>query len=313
MTLLWLLGWTLAQPLVLLGTGWLQRRTGSLHARPRRILLVSALPWLLPATALLAMVALATAKRLGWVHDHCLSHAPGHPHFCFEHLPGMLLGHGHGHVVVATAMLSAFGLFALRRGDRARRQASERAALTALSRGRGPLRVLEDARPVAFAAGGRRPRIYLSRGLLGALSRREQRMVVAHEAAHVRQRDLATGWLMEILLLLHPPALADRLRQLWRDAIELRADAHVARRFGRTETAELLVRLARAMQPAPVATGFGGGHLGLRVHSLLGGPRTRRRGAGLEALIAGGLPALLVTVAMHHQGLETRLGMVVRP
>lgn len=319
MTLLWLfvllglLGWALTQAVVPLGITWLKHAPGPLRARPRRILLVGALPWLIPFTAIVAMAALAAAKSRGWVHDHCLFHAPGHPHFCFEHLPEMLLDPGRGHVVVAGTILSIFALLALRHGCDARRQSARLAALTALSRGQGLLRVLDDARLMAFATGGRTPHIYLSRGLLEGLSRRERRMVVAHEAAHVRHRDLPAGRLLETLLLLHLAPSADRLRQLWRDATEVRADEQVARRFGRTETAELLLRLARSMQPAPVATAFGGGNLGLRIHSLLeDSPSRRCRTLLIETMVAGGLLAGMIAIAAHHHSLETLLGMLVR-
>jgi hypothetical protein len=319
MTLLWLfvllglLGWALAQAVVPLGISWLKHAPGPLQARPRRILLVCALPWLIPFTAILSMAALAAAKSRGWVHDHCVFHAPGHPHFCFEHLPGMLLDQGQGHLLVAGTTLSIFALFLLRHWTGARRQSARIAALTALSRGKGLLRVLDDVRPMAFATGGRAPHIYLSRGLLDALTPREQRMVVAHEAAHLRQRDLTAGRLLETLLVLHPGPCADRLRELWRDATEVRADEQVARRFGRTETAELLLRLARSMQPAPVATAFGGGHLGLRIHALLqDAPSHRRRTPLFETMVASGLLALMIGAAAHHHTLETLLGMLVR-
>lgn len=311
--LLWLLGWALAQPLMPIGITWLQRGAGPLPPKPRHVLLVCALPWLVPFTTILAMAAFATAKRLDWVHDHCAFHAPGHPHFCFEHLPEMLLDHGAGHVIVAGTVLSVFTLLGLRSGFGARRQAVRLATLTALSRGKGLLRVLDDSRLMAFATGGRAPHIYLSRGLLDALNTREQRMVLAHESAHLRHRDPSTGRLMEGLLLLHLKPAADRLRHLWRDATEVRADEQVARRFGRRETAELLLRLARSTRSAPASAAFGGGSLAIRIHALLqGAPHYRRETPLFEVMVACGLLALMIAVAVHHHALETFIGVLIK-
>lgn len=319
MTLLWLfallglLGWALAQTLVPFTLEWLKKCPAQGRSQPRRILLVAALPWLVPMTAALAMALLASAKSLGWVHDHCTLHAPHHPHFCFEHLPEMLLAHGHWHVAITAAALSLFALLCLRHGYRHRRQSTRLCALMALSRGKGVLRVLDDSRLMAFAAGGPAPHIYLSQGLLGELTPRERRMVIAHEAAHIRYRDLQAGALLDTLLLLHFKPFAQALRHLWHEAIELRADERVARRFGKTATAELLLRFAQGTHAAPVPTAFGGGNLTLRIQTLLKTDTPSGRDTPVfEVVIAIFLVALLAGLSANHHTLETLIGLVVR-
>lgn len=52
--LLWLLAWAVAQAFVPVAVGWLLRYPGG-RSQPRRILLVCALPWLVPFTAIVAM------------------------------------------------------------------------------------------------------------------------------------------------------------------------------------------------------------------------------------------------------------------
>lgn len=310
--LLWLLGWVLAQPFMPLAIDWLTQSRGHAQSQPRRILIVCALPWLVPLTATLAMVALALAKSLGWVNDHCLSHDAHHPHFCFEHWPQMLIGHGHWHVVIAVTMAMIFGLLAARCWHRYRRQSARLSVLAAMSRGKGLRRVLEDTRLMAFAAGGKVPRIYLSQGLLDELNRRERRMVIAHEAAHIRYRDIQAGHLMEVLLLLHFRPLANQLRDLWRDAIECRADERVARCFGRAATAELLLRLGRRAQPAPVATAFGGGSLVTRIQNLLVAEVDQGETPAFEVVVATSLLALLAAFVANHHAVETLLGLVIK-
>lgn len=306
-----LLGWALAQILLPVIIGGLLRFPGSSQSQPRRILLVSALPWLIPLTAIVAMTILSTAKSRGWVHDHCLFHAPHHPHFCFEHLPEMLLGHGH--MLVTAAMFSVYGLLLVRLRWRFGRQAADLEALARLSEGKGLLRVMEDPRVTAFAAGGGHPHIYLSHGLVSQLSIRERRMIVAHEAAHIRHKDLIFGHCLEHLLLLHLKPCADRLRHLWRNAIEVRADEQVAGRFGRVATAELLLRLAKSTQSAPVPTAFGGGDVATRIVTLLHGTSTSRRQIPyFEGVFIAGVLALLIGLLASHHTLETLIGALIK-
>lgn len=313
LALLWLLGWAFAQTLLPFALEWLKRSAGELDSRPRRVLLVCALPWLVPLTATAAMAVLAAAKHLGWVPDHCLAHAPHHPHFCFEHLPQMLLGHGHGHALLVGILFTLFGLLTLRYGWRLYRQSANLKALTALSEGSGPLRVLEDTRPLAFASGGRRPHIYFSRGLKNQLNRREKRMVFVHEVAHIRHRDLLFNRWVGFLLLAHIKPYARALQTLWVDAIEMRADNQVAQRFGRVTTAELLLRLARATRLGPTATAFGGGNTATRIDRLINHPTSSRKSTPVfEALVSLGLLALMMALLTQHHTLETFIGLLVR-
>lgn len=308
--LLWLLGWVLALVFVPVAISWLVHNSRGGQPQPRHVLLVCALPWLVPLTATLAMAALAGAKSWGWVDDHCLFHPPHHPHFCFRHLPNMLFSHGHGHVIIAVGLLLIFGVLALRRGWRLRRQSGSLATLTALSRGKSLVRVLDEPRLMAFAA-GKQPRIYLSQGLIARLTRRERRMVLAHEVAHIRHRDLLVSRWLDWLLLLHLKPCAEQLRRLWRDAAEVRADERVARHFGRLATAELLLRLATSMQPAPVSTALGGGDVVARIHILLNDAPSSRRVSRFDTAFAAGLLILLCVLFAHHHALETLLGALI--
>ena len=308
--LLWLLGWALALVLMPVAINCLVRYPGSSQSHPRRVLLVSALPLLIPSAATVAMAALASAKSWGWVHDHCRFHLPHHPHFCFEHLPDMLLGHGHGHVAIGVGILSIFAWLVVRHFWQLHQQSTRLAVLTALSRGRGLLRVLADPRLTAFAA-GRHPHIYLSQGLLEQLTRHECRMVLAHEAAHIRHRDIWLSRWLDHLLLLQLKSCAGQLRRLWREAIEIRADAQVARRFGRLATAELLLRVTQSMQAAPVPTALGGGDVVARVYALLNGVSCKREAPLFEAVIAALLLVFMISLLASHHAVETILGVLI--
>ncbi len=310
--LLWVVGWALAQLLVPAAIGWQNRYPGNTQSQPRRILLVCALPWLIAGMATLAMLSMAAAKNWGWLHDHCLFHSPHHPHFCFEHLPEILLGHGHIHVLVTTALFAVLAMQLIRHWRALRREAGQLNALTALSKGRGLLRLVDDSGVVAFAASPKQTHIYLSRGLVRQLNFRERRMVLAHEAAHIRRRDLLLSRCVELLLLLHVSPCAQRLRRMWRDAIEARADEHVAKRFGRIETAELLLRLAKSMRPVPSPVALNGGEPVARIHKLLRDePSTQQDSPLFEALVGVGLLALMIGLFVSHHDFETLLGVLI--
>lgn len=319
MTLLWLfalvglIGWALAQALMPFAVRALTLYPAAPGLQPRRVLLVGALPWLVPLAFISTMALFAAAKSFGWVADHCLEHAPHHPHFCFEHLPEMLLGHGHAHVFLVASLLAMLAFQALRYGWRLRHQSASLTALTALSKGKGLLRLLEDSRPMAFASGGKQPHIYLSNGLIEKLDRHERRMVLAHEAAHIRHRDLPSSRLLECLLLLHCRPYAKQLNRLWCNAIEVRADEQVARRFGRTATAELLLRLAKTQSPGQTAVAFGGGDTTARIYRLLNEVPNRQKTVPLfEGVFALGLLVLMAALWANHHSMETLVGILVR-
>lgn len=276
--------------------------------RSRRLLLIASMPWLLPVTVGAAVLAAAGSKTLGWIADHCLHHGVGHPHLCFSHLPAMDLGLLHGILATAFAVPLAFGLTRL---SWAEYQAARRlAALKTLASSRGRLRILPASAPFALAGGAFAPVVLLSRGLLSKLSFRERRIVVAHEAAHLRHGDLRRSVLLEMLLLLHLPVVRRRLRTAWLRAAEERADDAAARRFGAERVVETLLHVARLKLHRPVP-GFSvaGAHLIHRAQRLLHGGG-RPVGWWFESAYAVGLASLFTAAVVGHHTLETLLGVI---
>lgn len=278
-------------------------------ARAQRLWLIAALPLLLPFTVVSAAFFLGLAKKLDWIHDHCVHHGIGHPHLCFEHLPQLFLDYPQALVAggFASVLLLLSGRFAIQQW----RQALRLDSLKAFARGSGRLRLIDDARVLAFAAGLRRPQVFMSRGLLHALNRRERRIVLAHEAAHLRHGDLTKTFVFELLLLLHFPLADQALRRSWRQVMEERADDRVVNRFGTTAVASALLAVSKAaMQPAGALSVAGADPL-QRVQRLLASPAERKQsgvfawGYGAAVLAAG-----VATVVAHHD-LETLLGILV--
>lgn len=163
--------------------------------------------------------------------------------------------------------------------------------------GNGPLVVLDDDMPDAFTIPRPIGRIFVTTGLLAALAIPEQRVVLAHEEAHLRfhhgwlrfTADIAAGFLP----VLRPAATGVR------DSVERWADEYVARQVGdRTAVARAIAHAAllRSAPPAgsaaSVAARATDGDVTYRVRSLLEpAPRGRRwlTGTLVGLLAVGGL------------------------
>lgn len=274
--------------------------------RARRALLIAAMPWVTPLTAVGSVCLLAAAKPLGWIADHCIYHGPGHPHLCFAHLPA--IGLNPLHALGAGLALVCAALVLARFLSRERRMAAHVNALHALSHGKPRLRILEQDYAVAFAAGLRNPFVLVSRGLLRRLAPREYRIVLAHEMSHLRNGDLVSNLIFELLLLLQLPWTARMLRAAWRQALEERADDRVAARYGAEDVAGVLLKVLRFTTPdASLRFSAVGADSVRRVARLLAmdeRPSRRWFELGYGAALLGGA----IMVAGAHHALETLLG-----
>lgn len=277
--------------------------------RLRRALLVALTPWLVPITTLAAIIGLAASKPLGLVTDHCVYHGPGHPHLCLGHLPEIPLGVLH--LATFSGVCAVLLVFLLRHVVRHRQVALRLRSMRTLSRGCGRLRRLDSPRPLALAANPRDPFVLMSRGLLERLSRRERRVVLAHEVAHVRRNDLVRNLVFEILLLAHFRHVADRLRRAWRQAMEERADDGVAARFGSETVARTLVRVIQASRlERTSALSISGADPLRRVERLLQ-PAPKMPGSlGFEVGFAGALVLFAGGIVTSHHAVETALGFL---
>ena len=281
------------------------------RTRIRRVWLVALLPWVSPLVLLLALAAPAAAKSLELIADHCLSHGIGHPHLCLEHLPALALAHWHWLAVfLATGW---FGFIATRYAMVNRKADSRLRTMACLARSRGRLRILDTAECVAFAADpGGRPLILVSRGLLEHLGPRERRIVLAHEAAHLRHRDPIQSRWLEWLLLAHWPTGAARLRRIWHQAVEERTDESVATRFGADQVARTIVDVARATagREVPALSAAGADTL-QRIDRLLSGRAWTSPIPVYEVVYATTVAAVACAIADSHHAIETLLGILM--
>lgn len=310
LALLWILivvtsmSWVLANILVA-GFSPLIRQISFAGIR-RHLWAMAVMPWSVPLLAVITLLILALAKHQGWIHDHCETHLPHHPHFCFEHLPEMavqLSNSMYGLCVVLFTVLLLIRrwtpLFILR----AKSHSFQR-----LVSHRYLVKTLEDERPLAFTLGESRPSIFISRGLRKLLSKKELRIVVSHEVAHARHMDVAKNTLFEVFLSLH--AFPSLLRSAWYLSSEVRADQYVAKKFDALEVADVLIKLGRSAINPPFPTSIMGGQLSERIRVLIHADRTCRAPITLWFLYLILLAFPFVLLVGHHS-LETLWGWLL--
>lgn len=160
--------------------------------------------------------------------------------------------------------------------------------------------MLPVARPVACLAGVRRPDIFLSVGMLEALTPEELESLVAHELAHERHLDNLLAWLDAILLRAF--AFLPPLHRAWRESLAEReeaADVIAATATGQPRVlAEALVKVAAWSRHQPNGPGQANFNddlelLERRVERLLTFERQTGRAWGLPAIFAAAVALVL--------------------
>jgi len=277
-------------------------------ARHRAVVMLAALPAgsalvLLFAASLPSVLALAAP----WL-DHCTVHGGDHAHLCFVHLPevGIRLG-----LLAALAYLVLRGAIRVARAGAGFVRAGR--IVAALERSGEPsgmhdLTLVEAEQPICVAAGLFRPRILMSRGLFGLLVTEERAIVLAHERAHIRRRDIVVSAVVRGLTALHLPAASRWLRSELAVAAEQACDEEAAVEYGdRLVVAATILKVERAMRAAstgalaPVAMAFGLTAVERRVEALLGAPEPARSLRLPVAMMGGAvLAALLLADELHH-------------
>jgi Zn-dependent protease with chaperone function len=152
----------------------------------------------------------------------------------------------------------------------------------------GDLVLVEDAVPVAYAVAGRPGRIVISTSMLAALSAAERRVVIAHEASHLRHRHHLYAHLGDVAAaanpLLRPTASAIKR------AVERWADEDAAVVVGdRALTGRALARAALASAGRPAGRrgmAVAEDHVAERVARLFAPPIRRRPWLVVMVLVA---------------------------
>lgn len=276
-------------------------------ARHRVLVGVAAAPILVSALLLFAVALPSFVSLLVPELDHCSTHDDGHAHLCFVHLPRVplslpaLLA-----VVFATSyvfarwLLSAVSILQASRLLRA-------LATTALPTAKD-IAIVETSQAVCMAAGLLRPRVLVSRGLINRLDADGQAVVLEHERAHIRRRDVLVVSLARLCIPLHLPGVGRSLVREIEIAAEQACDEETGELIGdRTTVAETILAVERLAQSTPngimpaAAVGFGASAVGRRVESLLQEPKAPCSLRPLMvALGAFTVAVLLGSKDLHH-------------
>jgi Zn-dependent protease with chaperone function len=285
--------------------------------RHRALLLLAALPILAAAALMLSatLPSLLSLELPGF--DHCTLHHDSHPHLCFVHLPSM--GVNAGALFVLLVLLGYGVLRASLAAARVGRALRVLRGLGLSGEARRDLGVtiIETSQPLCLTAGLLRPRVLLSRGLLGTLSDEERAIVLAHERAHVRRRDALVATLVRVLATVHVSSVARWLVREIDIAAEQACDEEAGRAVDdRLAVASAILAVERAThhsamaQLAPVAVAFGQRAAERRVEALLADPVPPRSLLALTLLAGAVALALLSQSGELHHLIESLLSYV---
>lgn len=167
---------------------------------------------------------------------------------------------------------------------------SQRSARS-LARGGGSVLVVPGSESLAFTVGLLRPKVVVSKSLLGSIPPSMRDVIVAHESAHRRWFHPLFIFIVESLTrgLRFPPLLS--MAEDFRLALEYAADEFASRKVGSRElVAETIARVAVTSLAA--VSGFEGSTVA-RVHRLLNPPAKSRIPLVSAALVVGALTVVL--------------------
>jgi Zn-dependent protease with chaperone function len=272
-----------------LRVGWRQLGGLSPAAQSRVLLAATVLPAVVCGVLLAAMAFDLVLHRCG--SHRCLVYGSVGPSLFSA-----------GLALLATARLGHRGWRAL---GALRHTRSVARALERVSSGDGAeSRIVPVDEPQAFVVGLRRPRMYLSRGLLQHTDARDLESVIAHERYHIQRRDPMRRLIASFCLAFHLPGVARTIERRLVATLARAAAAAPARALGDApRVAEALVRLARLrMTHVPLAVGMLDSDLEFRVRELLN-PATRPDRPGTAVLVGCGslgfAAALLAADPVH--------------
>ena len=294
-----------------------QRWLLTLHpaSRYRALFAITVAPLAVGALLLVVACLPAILSLVFPLQDHCLRHDDVHAHLCFVHLPqlvhvnvGLVLAVWAAACVGAVRFITSVGkiIAALRVSSQLIRSASH-----------DPTRdffVLETGM-VSVAVGLFAPRIFISRGLLGQLSREQLDIVLAHERAHTVRRDPLMQLLARVFLAFHfAPVrrwLADELAVSAEQACDEAAATSSGDRLAVAETILSVAKSCSSGPPRELALAMGETAIERRVDALLNSPAPEFTGSLFTLGVCSASLMLLGAAQPIHHCTEAFLSLFV--
>ena len=160
-----------------------------------------------------------------------------------------------------------------------------------------------------FSAGLFAPRVYISSQLITKLSAQQLDVVLSHEQAHCRRRDVLQRFILNVASLLHFSGTRQNLLSDLELAHEQICDDDAVQQVGdRFLVAETIIKIARQFSLSMPEKKFGisafnGSHIDIRIQQLLEQPEPLSRGTMLVSTLLVSLflcCILALTMPMHH-------------
>ncbi|MCO7223379.1 M56 family metallopeptidase [Pleionea sp. CnH1-48] len=274
----------------------------------RRLLWFAAtMPLSLPILISVSLVILSIAKLTGWLDDHCLTHSLHHPHFCLVHFPEVTLSTIQSGLWICVIMVltSAF----IYRAAYKIKALYQRNQLARLVQPNKLFQLFEHRQLLAFTSGVFSPKIFMSTGIMKYLTKREQRIVLAHESAHIRRKDVFKNIWFEIFLTFH--LSPGKLQKRWQLSTEIRADQDVANQFNQLEVAEVLLKLARCQQSNLYPVSILGSEVEQRIRFLLEREQSKTKFFSSNIMLWSYFLLLPLLVVSNHHAIETFIGWIL--
>lgn len=303
--LIWLVLWLVL--MVILRVLYPLMRPVLFHLHPKHgsslLLLLWSAPFALSlvTTLLLLMPALDGLLIEPHCHGDCAHHVP-------TTSTGVLAWSGFSLAALVALGLCLHVVKGLWRGVHMRIQ------FEALSSRQQGYRLLDANQPAVFTLGWWRPRVFVSKGLVGGCSPKELTIILAHEEAHRLRRDNLRLLLGRMFCLVLPRAWRQRIMHDLHLLCEQSCDFAAADHHGSLSVAQTLVQVGRVLRrsSAPLhGIAFDGSDLRDRVHALLRqDSRVPLNGWQFAILLTAAVLSVLLAVEPLHHGAEWLIGLL---
>lgn len=306
----WLLVLAAAVMLLELGAPALvaSTRAAALRGRVLRVVMMCWMPIVIATVLVVGCYMPWALARFGWINDHCETHG-GHVHLCVEHVHDAAASSAAWLLFFAVAVWLTRGLVEVVRG--VRRGHLMRRELNVLEgEQHDDVCVVDAELPLSLTIGLWSARIFVTRGLLDALSPVQRQVMLEHERCHVRERHALLKLAGALGALVWRKETRRNLLELVALACERRGDEAAAAHVGdRLEVATTLLAGRRALREAELhgVLGLGSSDLETRVR-LLAASRQRDERTPVALVLAVLTIGLFAGHGLHH-GLETVLSV----
>lgn len=239
----YLFGWTV----ITVGVSWflalaypllLRSLTGATAERGSLFTLVYSL--VAPLAAVFALIILSLPElAFPFISEHC------HDAVCSPHTLHMTTDTVEGILAVLAVVIVLTGLIALM-AEQLHRSRARLKTLSGLSQpGSASYLIVDSPKTMAWCAGLLKPQVFLSSGLVGAVSAQQLRLIVAHEQTHAIRRDNLRKWVLHWVTIAWPSGRKLLIRRNFSNYSERICDLVAVRsEEGVTELSDIVETLA---------------------------------------------------------------------